>query len=299
MDIQNWISKNINQAHFKGKNAFITGGNSGIGFELVKHVLSLGSNVFLLCRNKEKTEKVIADLLVEFPGSKINFIELDLASFDSIKRASEVIKKYDVDMFINNAGVYHISKGLTKDGIESVMGTNYIGTLYLSSLILPYLATLPHKVHMIYESSLASNMSHIDYDDFFMNKKYSQMKIYARSKVAVNSIFFHYLDEYKDSNIIFSLTHPGIAYTPLVNKAYHSKGFQALAKHVMKVVFHSAKKASLTLLYALNEQNSVMVGPRGIFEIKGYPKETKLRKDKKSEECIKYAFDIIREREVK
>ena len=42
----------------------------------------------------------------------------------------------------------------TADGFDLVIGTNYIGTYYLSERVLPYLSSLPHKV--VYVNTISS-----------------------------------------------------------------------------------------------------------------------------------------------
>jgi len=294
--ITRYIDRNIDKDKFINKNIFITGSNSGIGFELAKECAYLKANVFLLCRNKDRAEAAKQEILKDFPDAKIKFILLDLASFDSIKEAVNQIKQIDVDYFVNNAGVYHIPKTTTKEGLEIVLGTNFIGTLYLSDLLLPYFASLDHKVHVSFESSITSKMYKINYSDFFGDKKYKKMKIYASSKICINNVFYNYLDEYKDSNLVLSLAHPGGVYTPLIKKAYKDKNklFQYAAYLFMKVFFHRADKAALSTLYSLNKDNTFISGPRGLFEASGYPKKCSFKKNKDYVKCVNLGREIIK-----
>lgn len=293
MSIEKWISKNINKSNFENKNVFITGGNSGIGFELARHCAKLGSNIFLLCRNETKAKDAITSLQQEFPKCNIRFIKLDLASFSSIENAAKEIQKYDVDHFVNNAGVFRLPYSKTENDFEIVMGTNYLGTLYLSNLLLPYFQRLKHKVHMLYVSSLTTRYNKIDYKDFFMENRYKPMKIYARSKRAINNMFCYFEEKYANSNIVFDLSHPGGTYSPLIQKGYRKKAFHTIAKGFMKVAFHTPRKASLSMLYALNMDQNNTTGPRGIFEISGYPKKCNLPIDKDYQHCVEIGNKLI------
>lgn len=292
--ISSYISKNI-KCSFTNKNVLITGGNSGLGFELAKHFCLLGANIYLLIRNTEKGEQAKDVLLKEFPKANINLLQLDLASFDSIQKCVKEIKKIDVDAFINNAGVFRLPKGTTKDGFEIIMGTNYLGTQYLNDLLMPYFKSLPHPVKILFTTSITSRMTKLNLNDFFSNKNYKNLSVYGRSKVAINNMYFNYVDECQNSNIILSLSHPGGTYTPLIKKGFRNKVFQPIAKGFMKLAFHSPRKASLCDLYALSKDENIIVGPRGIAEISGYPKITKFKKNSNYIQSVELGRKFISE----
>ena len=53
------------------KNAFITGGGSGIGFACAQHFASRGANVLIMGRNTEKLDKAAAELRAAHPNVDI------------------------------------------------------------------------------------------------------------------------------------------------------------------------------------------------------------------------------------
>lgn len=292
-----WINKNIDKKVFVGKNIFITGGNSGIGFELAKQCAYLKANVFLLCRNLQKAEIAKNEIISEYPGTKVTIIQLDLASFKSIENASNEIKKYDVDMFANNAGVYRLPKSKTSDGLDITIGTNFIGTYYLNELLNLYFNSLKHKVKILFQSSLTYRLSKLDLCDFCMEKRhYSPFKIYARSKAAINCLYDYKVQNNTNKNISFYLTHPGATYSPLIIKGYKNKVIRFLGKIFMKIFFHSPDKASLSMLKALESDCSIKMGPRGLLGLSGYPHKWRIKKNKKYIECITYANNVLKER---
>jgi len=284
--IQKWLDKNIT-IDYKGKNIFITGANSGIGFEMAKKMVQFGANVTMLVRNLEKGKLAVEKLKEEYVCASVNIIELDLASKKSIEKCVEKIvnDKLDIDVFINNAGVYHLPKGTTKDGYEITFGTNYLGTLYLNDLLNKYLLTLNHKVINILTTSISVYLTHINYKDFESKSIASPLIIYARSKLAVANLYYTYLDEFKNTNVSFRLIHPGTTYTPLIVKAYKNKVFQKLASIFMKIVFHTPEKASLTSLMAIQSESSKVIAPSGLLQISGFPKTKRFKIDKRFREC--------------
>ena len=140
-----WLTKqNIS---LKDKTVLVTGSNSGVGLKTIETSLFLGANVIMACRNMEKASNAKNDLLKDYPEANIDIMQIDLSDFSSIDAFADALisNKIDIDIFVNNAGTFH-KRGVTKDGFENVIGTNYFGVYRLTEKIIPYLKTLTHKV---------------------------------------------------------------------------------------------------------------------------------------------------------
>lgn len=79
--------------------ALVTGASSGIGLEMAKYLDSLGYEIILVAREKEKLESV-AKTLVHKP----KIIVMDLSQVEDIKSLYVLVKNDDVDILVNNAG---------------------------------------------------------------------------------------------------------------------------------------------------------------------------------------------------
>lgn len=272
-----WIDKNIKNDFIK-KFIFISGGNSGIGFEATRNFVYLGASIIWGCRNLVKANASKDKILAEFANAKIDIIELDLADSKSIDKCAEnLVKNYEkIDVFYNNAGVFRIPRGKTKQNYELVIGTNLLGTYYLNSLLFEKFS----KSQFIFTTSITAFFNKFDLDDpFFEKRKYGNFKAYGSSKFGINQMTTFLIEKYNKTDQSFALIHPGITYTPLIKKAYKSNLFAALAQCFMKILFHSAEKASLTAIMAVNENSKFSYyGPRGPFSISGFPKRKKLSK---------------------
>jgi len=77
----------------------ITGASSGIGENLAKYMSSLGYDLFLVSRDKIKTEKIFKNLKV-----KVKSFELDLTKEENCFKLYEEVKNENIDILINNAG---------------------------------------------------------------------------------------------------------------------------------------------------------------------------------------------------
>ena len=290
----NWINKlNIS---LKGKTVLVTGSNSGVGFKTVESALYLGADVIMACRNIKKAEAAREELIKEYPNASIQIFQLDLSDLSSIDSFTKNIidNKIDIDIFVNNAGTFHKS-GVTKDGFENVLGTNYFAVYYLSEKILPYLETLSHKVIYCNTISVVHKMAKIDYEDFYFTRKYNHFAVYARSKLCLAKYSYYLSKRYENSNIDVFMIHPGISVTPLGANAFGNT-VKKLAG-IMKWVFNSPEKSSLSLYYIISKdlQTGSIVGPH-ILEAWGYPKENRVRKCVKegAEELIRFTENEIK-----
>jgi uncharacterized oxidoreductase len=117
----------------------ITGGTSGIGYELGKRLLKLGNTVILLGRNEEKLNAA------QQQGFEV--IRCDLAKQDDIEAASVLIQNRfpSLNMLFNNAGVqfnYDFADSLTPlHSIEQEIAINVTGQMMLTQLLIPHLST--------------------------------------------------------------------------------------------------------------------------------------------------------------
>ncbi len=94
------------------RTVFVTGGNRGIGLEIVRGFAKAGYKVLMGCRDEDEGKEVREDIV----GGDVHVIELSLSNeqalTDSLVRAQAVYG--GVDILVNNAGV------LCRDGIEEV-----------------------------------------------------------------------------------------------------------------------------------------------------------------------------------
>lgn len=77
----------------------------------------------------------------ENPAAQIEIRQLDLSSLASIKAFADelLVESQPIDLLFNNAGVMGTSERQTADGFELQFGTNHLGHLYLTYLLLPSL----------------------------------------------------------------------------------------------------------------------------------------------------------------
>ena len=297
MKVNKWIDKYL-PSDLSGHTFLITGGNSGIGFELAKIIASKNGNLILAIRNMKKGEEAKKVLLEINSNANITLLELDLSDFDSIERFTNYIIKnnIDIDYLFNNAGVYRLPYSLTKQGIEIQTGTNYIGTLMLMNNLITYLTSLPHHVKVTFVNSVTTYYYRLDHNHFFPTEKDNPIHTYANTKTMTTHMFYYFLKKYENTNVSFYLAHPGSTYTPLIAKGYQNQAIRLLGRKFMKIFFHLPNKACLVYAMVLRDiPNGSYIGPRGPLQMSGYPKLLKFKNKyiKNYEKTIEIGLETI------
>jgi NAD(P)-dependent dehydrogenase (short-subunit alcohol dehydrogenase family) len=136
------------------KIAIVTGSNTGIGFETAKSlVIDYGYTVIMACRSREKAEAAVArinqlhqqkqqqledtgrSVRVGGGGGKAIFVHpLDLSSFESVRKFSQVIRQLygsKIQLLINNAGT-NLINDVSNDGLDLAFQSNMLGHFLLS-----------------------------------------------------------------------------------------------------------------------------------------------------------------------
>ena len=132
-----------------GRVILVTGANAGIGRATATILARAGARVLMACRSPERARPVMEAIraAVGPDHAGVELVELDLASFASIRRAAEglLVRDLPLHALVNNAGL--AARGLTADGFELVFGVNHLGHFLLTNLLLPRLrASAPARV---------------------------------------------------------------------------------------------------------------------------------------------------------
>ncbi|ROV96136.1 hypothetical protein VSDG_05106 [Cytospora chrysosperma] len=112
----------------------VTGGYTGVGFELSKILYAHNATVYIAGRSSSKAENAIEEIRKVSPESSghIEFLYLDLSDLSTIKPAvqSFTAQQQRLDVLVNNAGVMYPPKGSTDaQGHDLQVGTNCLGTV--------------------------------------------------------------------------------------------------------------------------------------------------------------------------
>ncbi|RAL47665.1 unnamed protein product [Cuscuta campestris] len=118
--------------------AVVTGGNRGIGFEIVRQLGTHGLTVILTSR--DTTLGLEAAKFLRDGGLKVEFHQLDIVDPSSIDVFCTWLKEHygGLDILINNAGVnFNVGSENSVEHAETVIKTNYYGTKNIIKAAIP------------------------------------------------------------------------------------------------------------------------------------------------------------------
>lgn len=208
------------------KVALVTGGNTGVGFQITKALADNGYTVYLGSRDLQKGQTAAAQI-----GGQARAVQLDITDSDSIHATASLIESEFgyLTLLVNNAAVSHAGKsGRTLEEIlgaqrasiapinemKTVWETNVFGTLAVTQAVLPLLRNAPAARIVTVSSALGS----LSLNSNPANPYRSAFDaIYGASKTALNGVFLSLAIELESSNIKVHLVSPGFTATALNN----------------------------------------------------------------------------------
>lgn len=228
----------------KGRTILITGATAGIGRITALRLAEAGAHLFLACRSEQKARRVIEEIKEScrqkgYPNEAIEFLKLDLGSFDSVRAcAAEFLARgLPLHVLINNAGLAGI-RGLTPEGFEIHFGVNYLGHFLLTLLLIDRLKesaaskdSAPARVVNV-SSNLHFRAGAMDFDILKRSTKtFAGMPEYGVSKLA-NALFSAELARRLDGSGVHSYAvHPGTVASDIWRRI--PRPFSSIAKLFM------------------------------------------------------------------
>ncbi len=164
------------------KTILITGGTDGIGLATAQMFASDGHKILLHGRNSAKLDEV-EKALAALPGA--GTIETYMADLSDLKQVEALAKAVcanhkNLDVLINNAGVYTTPNAITSDGFDVRFMVNTIAPFLLTQKLLPLMGATGRVVNL---SSAAQ--SSVNLNALAGKQGLSDGEAYAQSKLAI------------------------------------------------------------------------------------------------------------------
>ena len=224
--------------------AVITGPTSGIGRVTALELAKKGYDLILVARDHKK----VLELQSEIDNVvKTDFVECDLSSINSVRKAVEVIRQRytKIDLLINNAGIIVQKKQMSVDGIELTFATNHIGPFILTIGLIGLLKS-GYKPRIVHVSSAAHFAAFFDIDKLVNPDWYQDLIVYSRSKLC-NILFSNELaDRLEPFRITSNVVHPG---TVASNFAGDSTGLTGAFMRMFRPFFKTTEQGASTTIY--------------------------------------------------
>lgn len=198
----------------------ITGGNAGIGKATAITLTQKGAKVIIACRNETKAKQAILDIKKAAGSESVDYLVCDLSSFASIKSCAEnYLNKFgQIDVLVNNAGLFTNTLQLTKEGFELQFGVNHLGHFLLTHLLLDALqkSDAPRILNVSSGAHYGGKINMQSFKGELGAEKYKGMLAYQQSKLA-NVLFTKELAR-RYPNICSHALHPGVVSTEIALK---------------------------------------------------------------------------------
>lgn len=229
------------------KLCLITGATSGIGKQTALELAGFGASVVIHGRDEEKCRRTKEEISEVTGNPALDFLIADLSSQAELRAlALEFQKRYNhLDVLINNAGCYYLSRRESVDGIEMTLAVNHLAYFSLSLLLLDQILA-SSSARIINVSSEAHRSAHINFEDLQGKQRFLGFLMYGQSKLA-NVLFTYDLSRrLAGKNVSVNAVHPGLVATHIGSD---NGPYMKIAFPFMKLFMQPVEKGAQTSIY--------------------------------------------------
>ena len=195
-----------------GRTILVTGANAGIGYWCAELLASHGARVLLGCRSADRAEVAASTIRAHVPGADLGIVQVDLGSLASVSTAAASLDER-LDAVILNAGVKAADRSArTADGLDLMVGTNFVGHF---ALVAQLEHALADDARIVAVGSLAHRFAEIDPATLAQPWTGASLRQYGRSKAALMAFTFELNRRWRGSARSALCAHPGYAVDPL------------------------------------------------------------------------------------
>jgi NAD(P)-dependent dehydrogenase (short-subunit alcohol dehydrogenase family) len=168
-----------------GKVFLVTGATDGIGKAAATDFAKRGASLTIVGRNREKAEKVVAELKAVSGNESLDLLLCDLSRMADVRRAAMEFKaKHDrIDVLVNNAGATFKSPVMGPDGFELTFSLNHLAYFQLTTSLLDVIRKTP-GARVVSTSSSMQARGKLDLEKTPTSLEGSGPGAYATSKLA-------------------------------------------------------------------------------------------------------------------
>ena len=237
----------------RDRTAVITGGAQGFGFDIAKRFLQSGAKVIIW--DNDESELIKASKKINNP--KLSYNIVDISNFEKVdKIVNEIIKKNNIDILINNAGITGSTSTLWEyDVIEwnKIININLIGTFNCCKSIIPNMIKNNYG-RIVNVASVAGKDGN------------ANASAYSSAKAGVIGLTKSLGKELADKNIAINAVTPAGAKTRILNQM-SKEHVQRMLSKVPRGRFLELEEFTSMICWLSSEENSFSTA--AIFDISG------------------------------
>jgi NAD(P)-dependent dehydrogenase (short-subunit alcohol dehydrogenase family) len=203
------------------KTILITGSTHGIGEAAAKALAAQGHQVILHGRSEPRCQEVAAEIEHLTGRSNTPYLIADLSEVRQVRDLASLVKaNFDrLDVLVNNAGNFFLTRQLTPDGFEMTWAVNHLSYFVLTLDLLDLLKASP-PARIVNVSSNSHFNARLDCDPLtgLDKRTYLSWKAYARSKLANVLFTYELARRLHDQGVTANALHPGLVRTHIWDK---------------------------------------------------------------------------------
>jgi NAD(P)-dependent dehydrogenase (short-subunit alcohol dehydrogenase family) len=234
-------------ADLSGRTCLVTGASAGIGKASALGLARLGARVILAVRDPARGEAARNEIEQTTGNAALELAIVDLASQSSIRAFAREIgsRVSQLDVLVNNAGVWLNRRQTSPDGIERTWATNVLGYFLTSELLRPLLERAGEARIVNVASELAGGLDPDDVE--YQRRPYEGRSAYAQSKQADRMLTWALSRRLAPTRVTANALHPGFVASEIFAKGGGLLGL--LASLYSKLGARSPQEGADTVVY--------------------------------------------------
>ncbi len=233
------------------KVCMVTGATSGIGLVAAKALAEMGAELFLVCRNRDRGERTVADIVDHTGNDRVTLLLCDLSSLTEVRDIAQSFLNYKrpLHALLNNAGVFNFNREITVGNHEEMFAVNHLAHFLLTNLLLDrIMASTPARIVNV-ASEAHWFCKGMNFEDLTFKERFKALKVYGHSKLA-NILFTRELAKRMEgSGVTVNAVHPG-GFGIRTGLGSQNGGKAKILSLLLKAFLNSPEEGARTSIYA-------------------------------------------------
>ncbi|MGA8080395.1 MAG: glucose 1-dehydrogenase, partial [Candidatus Nitrosopolaris sp.] len=234
------IAKRLN-----GKNAVITGGNSGIGLATAQRFVKEGAHVFITGRRQSEIDAAVNQI-----GKNVTGVQGDVSNLADLDRLYDTVKqqKGRIDVLFANAGIAEFAPlgSITESHFDKIFNINVKGPLFTVQKALPL---FQDGGSIILTASVGGS------------KGTPAFSVYDATKAAIRSFARLWTVDLKHRKIRVNAISPGPTDTPVLRRLFENEQMKTTLLNTIPLGrMGSPDEVAKAVLFLASDDSSFITG---------------------------------------